>query len=275
MTTHVSAKPGAKQFSFFINLQNKFSNLEITENVCMKKLLTYCCIVCTVTNVNSQRVVDVDKETGNATIFNYVYTVAGVPFVNAKFARVVEGTPFFDERIMKGAIVSSEGKEYKDIMVRINLLETQVNYLGDKQMEMVASTPIREVVLWDTINNIDHRFVFSDYIEAVEKPEKDFYELLQSGKAELYKQYKKELVESKPYGSATVEQRIQTEIKYFLLKGKQWTRIKKLKGLVAFLNDKARDVAKFISDNKIDGDNQANFEKVIAHYNSLFTNNKN
>ena len=236
----------------------------------MKKLLIYCCLACIVIKSNSQKVIDVDKESGNATVFNYIYTVAGVPFVNAKFARVVEGTPFFNEQMMKGTIILSEGKEYKNMMVRINLLETQVNYIGDKQIELVASSPIKEVVLWDTINQKDHRFIFSNYIEAVEKPEKDFYELLQPGKAELYKQHKKKLMENKPYGSATVEQSIQTEIKYFVLKEKQWTRVKKLRDLAGVLNDKSKDISKFITDNKISGDNEANFEKVIGHYNSLF-----
>ena len=236
----------------------------------MKKLLIYCCLASIAIKSNSQKVIDVDKEPGNANVYNYIYTVAGVPFVNAKFARIVEGSPFFNEKMMKGAIILSEGREYKDIMVRINLLETEVNYTGDKQIEMVASTPIKEVVLWDTINQKDYRFVFSNYIEATEKPEKDFYELLQSRKAELYKQHKKKLMESKPYGSATVEQRIQTEIKYFVLKGKQWTRVKKLRDLTGLLNDKSKDISKFTSDNNIDGDNEANFERVIAHYNSLF-----
>lgn len=236
----------------------------------MKKLLICCCLACIVTAINSQKVIDVDKEAGSATVFNYMYTVAGTPFVNAKFSRIVEGSPFFNEQMMKGAIILSEGKEYRNILARINLLELQVNYIGEKQVELVASTPIREVVLWDTINNKDYRFVFSNYIDATEKPAKDFYELLQAGKAELYKQHKKQLLESKPYGSATVEQRIQTEIFYFVLKEKLWKRIKKLKDLTALLNDKSTDIAKFISDNKISGDNQANFESVIAHYNSLF-----
>jgi hypothetical protein len=236
----------------------------------MKELLIYCGLACIAVNTNSQRVIDVDKETGNASVFNYVYTVAGTPFVNAKFSRVVEGSPFFNEQMMKGAIILSEGKEYRNIMVRINLLESQVNYIGEKQIELVASTPIREVVLWDTINNKDYRFISSTYIEAVEKPEKGFYELLQAGKAELYKLHKKQLLESRPYGSATIEQRIQTDITYFVLKDKQWSRVKKLRDLTALLNDKAKDITKFISDNKTNGDNQANFESVIGHYNSLF-----
>lgn len=236
----------------------------------MKKLLICCCLAGIFINANSQRVIDVDKEGNSATVLNYMYTVAGTPFVNAKFSRVVEGSPFFSEEMMKGAIILSEGKEYRNIIVRINLLDFQVNYIGDKQIELVASTPIREVVLWDTINSKDYRFISSNFIDATVKPEKDFYELLQAGKTELYKQHKKQMLESKPYGSATVEQRIQTEVFYFVLKEKQWKRVKKLKDLTALLNDKAADIAKFISDNKIAGDNQANFESVVAHYNSLF-----
>lgn len=236
----------------------------------MKQLLIYCGLICIANSVNSQKVIDVDKQSGNGNVFNYMYTVAGVPFVNAKFARVVEGSPFFNEKIMKGAIILSEGKEYKNVMVRINLLETQVNYLDDKQVELVASSPIKEVVLWDTINKKDYRFVYSDYIEASQKPEKDFYEILQAGKAELYKQHKKNLTEHKPYGSATEEQRIQTQNYYFVLINKQWTKIKKLKDLVGLLSDKASEVSKFIKDNQVNGDNQANFEKVVNYYNSLF-----
>jgi hypothetical protein len=236
----------------------------------MKKLLIYCCLLCVVTHSNAQKVIDVDKAGGTANLANYFYTVSGVPFVNVKFARIVEGTPFFNENMMKGAIILSEGKEYKNLLVRINLLDAQVHYIDDKQIEMIAGSPIKEVVLWDTINQKDYRFVFSAYIEATEKPEKGFYELLHAGKAELYKQHEKKLSESRPYGSATVEQRVETITKYFVLCNKQWKQIKKLKDLTGLLNDKSTEISRFVTDNKISGDNEANFEKVIAHYNSLF-----
>ena len=120
----------------------------------MKCLFTYCCFCLLYLNGASQKTVNVDNIpsiTGGA--INYMYTVAGTPFVNTKFARIIEGTPFFKEQMMKGAVILSEGKEYKNIMVRLNLLESQLNYMDDKQTEMVATTPIKEVIIWDTINN--------------------------------------------------------------------------------------------------------------------------
>lgn len=263
------AKPGAKQPTS-LNFFRTFSVTWKTAKFFFMRNILIACFVLVIVNANAQRVVDVDKETGNAMAYNNIYTVAGTPFVNTKFARVVEGSPFFNEQLMKGAIILSGGKEYRNILLRLNLLETQVNYIDDKQVEIVASTPIREVVHWDTINKKDHRFVFSEYIETEDKIEKDFYELLQAGKAELYKQHKKNLTESKPYGSATVEQKIHTDIKYFVLKEKQWKRVKKLKDIITLLGDKTKEIEKYILENHVSGDNQQNFEIIIAHYNSLF-----
>jgi DNA-binding PadR family transcriptional regulator len=236
----------------------------------MSRLFTCLWLSLTCLIATSQTTVDVDKERGvSGGALKYVYTVAGTPFVTAKFAKVVEGSPFFNEQMMHGAIILSGGKEYRNILVRLNLLESQVNYIDEKQIEMIATTPISEVVLWDTINNNHHRFVFSNYIETTDKPEKDFYELLQAGKAELYKQYKKTMLESKPYGSATVEQSIRTELRYFVLISGKWIRIKKIKELTDLLTDTKNEIQKFVSDKKLTKDSEANFEAIIAYYNTL------
>ena len=49
----------------------------------------------------------------------HLFTVAGTPFVNAKFSKVVEDSPFFNEQMMYGAIILSEGKGYRNILVRL------------------------------------------------------------------------------------------------------------------------------------------------------------
>jgi len=235
----------------------------------MSRLLICCCFSLIYLNAISQTTVDVNKIDGAGGILKYVFTVAGTPFVNAKFSKVVDGSPFFNEQMMRGAIILSEGKEYRNILVRLNLLESQVNYIDEKQIEMIATTPISEVVLWDTIHNNHHRFVFSNYIETTDRLEEGFYELLQVGKAQLFKQYKKNLLESKPYGSATIEQSIKTEFRYFVLFSGKSVKIKKIKDLTDLLNDKKNEIQKFVEDKKLTKDNEANFEAIIAYYNSL------
>jgi len=238
----------------------------------MRSLLFFCCFSLLWINSLSQRTIDVDKDpNANGGILQSAFTVGGKPFVVAKFSKLIEGSPFFNEQMMRSTIILNEGKEHKDYWVRLNLLESQVNYLGDKQIEMIATSPVKEVILLDTIQKIDHRFIFSEFIELFDKPEKDFYELLETGKAGLYKQYKKKLLESKPYGSATIEQKIQTEIRYFVLVNGQWIRIKKMKDLTTAFYKKNKEITKFIKDNKISADNEATFESVTTYYNSLFT----
>jgi len=237
----------------------------------MKCFIICCFFFFICLNAISQRTIDIDKDPNvNGGILQNVFAVGGKPFVTAKFSKVVEGSPFFNEQMMHGTIILNEGKEYKNLLIRLNLLESQVNYIGDKQIEMIATTPIKEVVLRDSIQKIDHRFIFSDSIETPEKPEKGFYEILQAGKAELYKQYKKRLLESKPYGSATIEQTIQTELRYFVLVNGQWIRIKKLKDITDAFYKKKKEIEKFITDKKVSGDSETNLETITAYYNSLF-----
>lgn len=236
----------------------------------MSRLLICCCFSLISLAATSQTTVDVNKETPvGGGVLKYVNPVGGMPFVNAKFARLVEGSPFFNEQLMRGTLISAEGKEYKNMLLRLNLLESQVNYIDEKQIEMIAATPIREVILRDTINNDHHRFVFSTYIETTDKPEKDFYELLQAGKATLYKQYKKKMQENRPYNSATTEQSIRTDPRYFVLFSGKWTQVKKIKELTELLNDEKNEIQKFINDKKLSKDNEANFEAIVAYYNSL------
>lgn len=238
----------------------------------MRCLLIFCVFSFLCFDSASQKIVDVDKEPAKiAGGLGYLYTVGGTPFINAKFSRVVSGSPFFNEKLMRGSIILSEGREYKNLFVRLNLLESQVNYLDEKDVEMIASTQIREVVLWDTISNKDHRFISSDYIETTGKPERDFYELLQKGKAELYKQYKKNMLENKPYGSATIEQTIQTYLRYYVLVSGRWTKLNRLKDLPTIFPDKKDELSKFISAKKLSGDNEKNYEAIITYYNSLLS----
>src|SRR5688572_4757045 len=246
-----------------------FSNLGLLKLINMSRLLIYCCCTLIYFNSVSQRVIDVDKDEIKPGALSYLYTVAGTPFVNAKFAKLVSGSPFFKDEMLRGAVTSTAGTEYRNVVIRLNLLESEVNYLNDKKQELIIGTPLREVILWDTINNKSHRFIFYEFIETTDKPEKDFYELLQTGKAELYKQHKKTMRENRPYNSATYEQTIQTDLRFFVLSGGKWIKLKKLKDLPGIFPDKKEEITKFINDKKLSGDNEENFKAVIAYYNSL------
>jgi len=237
----------------------------------MLRLFTFCFFFLTFYIATSQTTVDVDKERGlgGGGVIKYVNPVGGTPFINTKFSKLIEGSPFFNEQIMRGSIFSNDGKEYRNILMRLNLLESQVNYINEKQVEMIVSTTIRAVVLWDTIRNLHYRFVFSNYIETTDKPEPDFYELLQSGKVQLYKQHKKRIMETRPYNSATYEQSIKTDLRYYVLVEGKWIKIRKVKELTDQLADKKAEIQTFVTEKKLTKDSQENYEAIVAYYNTL------
>jgi len=249
----------------------EFCNLELTETYNrMARLLAGCCLLLIGLIANSQTTIDVDKDRGlGGGNTKYLNSVAGTPFLNTKFSRLVEGTPFFNEQMMRATLISNEGNEYKNVLIRLNLMESQVNYIDDRKTEMIVAVPVKEVILHDSLNNKDHRFVFSNYIETIDKPEKDFYELLQTGKVKLYKQHKKRLMENKPYGSATYEQYIKTDIRYFVLVSGKWIKIRKIKELTDQLTDKENEIQKFVDEKKLTKDSETNFEAIVAYYNTL------
>lgn len=235
----------------------------------MRSLLTYCLLTTVSCHVISQRVIDVDKEDIKSGALSYLVTGGGTPFVNAKFAKLVSGSPFFKEELMRGVLVSVDGTEFRNIIIRLNLLESQVNFLNHG-VEMIVGNRLRELTIWDTTNKKHHRFIFSEYIETTDKPEKDFYELLETGRAQLFKQYKKIMREDRPYNSATFEQTIQTNIRYFVLIEGKWKKVTKVKDLVTVLSDKKNDVQQYISTKNLSGDSQENFQAAIVYYNNLF-----
>jgi hypothetical protein len=238
----------------------------------MKRLIS-CCFLFICLGSFSQTI-DVDKTDKRSAAVNNLFTSGGTPYIDAKFVRLVSGSPFFNEKMMRGIFISRDGTEYRNIIIRVNLMESQVNFLNNKQEEMIVGTPSREVTLLDTVNNKNYHFIFSDYIETTGKPEKGFYQILQKGQAGLYVQHKKTLKETRPFNSATYEQSIETYSTYFVLLGDQWKKINKIKDLPSVLSDKKNEVQEFINSKGLSGYKQGDVEAVILYYNSLFEDKK-
>lgn len=233
----------------------------------MKRLI-FCCLLF-ISLLSFSQTIDVDKNDKRLAAISNLST-SGAPYINAKFVRVVSGSPFFNEQMMRGILISKDGTEYRNIIIRLNLLESQVNFLNNKQEELIVGTPLQEVTLLDSVNQKNYHFIFSDYVESTDKVEKGFYQILQKGKAGLYAQHKKVLKETRAYNSATYEQNIETYVTYYLLLGGQWKKINKMKDLPALLIDKKTEVQEYINSKRLSGYKQEEVESVINYYNSLF-----
>lgn len=223
---------------------------------------------------SAQRTVDVtngDVRVGATT----VNVVNGTPFVNTKFVRLVDGTPYFSDDWMKAVLVGTDNYNYKGQMVKLDLFDNRVHYQDEKQVELVTTTPLKELVLTDAQGN-NYRFVKGSVIQQTTPQKQESWFLwLASGTASLYKLFDKKLIEETPYNSATTEQHIRTTEKYMVLYNNGLMEIKKLKDAPAVLANKKSELEDFLK-NK-DDKNKSMDERFIAlidYYNSLVKEQK-
>lgn len=226
----------------------------------MKKLL-FSLLIFPCLMAGAQQKIDVDSDANAAALF---YSVGGEPVVTARFTRLVEGTPYYKDEWIKGTVITPGGKEYKDIPVKLDLYHNEVRYKDNKEKEFIASTPIREVVLGN------NRFVHSSSFAGTSNVKAGWYQVLHSGAATLYKYYKKELSEAKPFNSAVYEQTIKTSPVYYVHYNNTLLEIKKLKDAPALLANHKDALEKFLQKNDRKSDSMDDrFVKLIEHYNSL------
>jgi hypothetical protein len=216
----------------------------------------------------SQRVIDVNKQDVRGANSNIFFVVAGEPFVNAKFTRLVDGSPYFNDEWMKGFAMLDSTNRYSG-MVKLDLMENKVHFQDEKGNEMVATSKIRQLILVDTMKQVSFTFVHSSSITTAD-PKNGWYQLLaEIPSAKLYRQSVKSLQEIKPYNSATVEQYIRTADYYYVLYNGKLTSIKKIKDLADILVNKKQEILKYISDNKLNGRSENDFINVMVFYKSL------
>ena len=227
------------------------------------KLILLLFIVLTI-NTNAQRVVDVNKDNVNAAAL--VLAVGGEPFSSVKYVKVVEGTPYFREEWMRGSVTLKDSNEYLNLRLRLDLVANTVEYISKTGQQLVASSALREIRLVDSITGKSFRFIHSSTIPAKEVTT-GWYEVLVEGKATLLKRIHKEIQETKPYSSATTEQRINSVNQYFLLSNKSLSRVKKIKDLPGLLPDKKELLLKKIDEQKLTGKNEQDYMELIRYYN--------
>ena len=216
---------------------------------------------------SAQNTIDITKQNVDAAY--YFNVINGTPVVSTKFAKVVEGTPYFKNDWAKGVVILTGGKQYPNMFLKLNILDNQVHYQDEKGKEMVATAPIKKVILTDPDKSEMDTFINSRYIVGLNSPIDRWYQLLAEGKASVLKLINKQMTENKPYGSATIEQKIYSSPQYFILYNNELIKAKKIKELAEIFPEKRKELLKYISDNHLSGKSDNDFIIAVNYYNSL------
>lgn len=233
----------------------------------MKALLSLL-ILCSACAFGQRRInvdSDVSLQTGS-----FFQAVNGMPVATNVYFKVVEGSAYFNPEWMKG-IVSVNDKRYGNLWLKLDLLANEVHFRDSKGEEMICATPIDHISFGDSASGAVFDFVHTSAVPelALLKPEA-WMQLRAEGKASLYTHHKKAISETRPYGSATLEQRIITTEVHYLVHNGQYVKVKKLSDVLNALTDKKAELQQWIKSNNIDARSAADLGRVVDAYNNMF-----
>lgn len=218
---------------------------------------------------SAQQSVNVDKTDQSA--LNFFDVVGGAPIMRAKFTRLVEGSPYFSDEWSKGRVlIENNTAEFKNVFVRLNLLDVTLEFRDAAGEELTCSSPVRRVKLVDAAKSTESIFVHSSFLPTEKEFKKgEWLQELSAGKMTLYKWHKKRLTESRPYNSATYEQHITTVFHYFILVNDQFIKIKRASDISELAGEKKKQIEEFIKSKNLDGKDETAMTQVVAYFNSL------
>jgi len=229
----------------------------------------FAALLCSYTiSLQAQKTVDVAEGNVSAMSPSFFSVVGGEPVVFAKFAKIVDGTPYFSDEWIKGNVVINGEKQFTGVFLKLDLYYNEVHYRDPRGNELVAVTPIQKLILFDSLSQLVYTFINGKYINANSRIT-GWYQLLIEGKASVFKQIKKQMNENKPYGSATIERSVYTSFQYYALSDGNFVQVKKFKDLPDVLSDKKEEVSKYIKTNNLSGKSDDDYRVVFNYYNGL------
>jgi len=129
--------------------------------------LSFVILLCSSTiSLPAQKTVDVAEGNVSAMSPSFFSVVGGEPVVFAKFAKIVDGTPYFSDEWMKGNVVINGDKQFTGVYLKLDLYNNEVHYRDVKGSELVAVTPIQRLILFDSSSQLVFNFVNGAYINT-------------------------------------------------------------------------------------------------------------
>ncbi|HZH37437.1 MAG TPA: hypothetical protein VEX65_09185 [Flavisolibacter sp.] len=233
----------------------------------MKIILT-ACLAAISPFAFAQQVIDVDKM--DRIPVNTFYSVGGEPVVTARFVRVVEGTPFFQDRWLKGLVISDKNTRYQNNRVKFNILDNEIHFLNEKGEEFSTAMVFKELKLTDTVFGTTYRFLHSSALPAFSSAKVGLYLQLVEGDVSLYQEVTKTIRENKPYGSAVTEQKIVNTEEYYLVQKGTAVSVKKPKDIPDILAGKKNELEAFLKNDSMRKASHAEMMKaLVSYYNNL------
>jgi len=237
----------------------------------MKNILSAACFCVLLHTACMSQTKSVDVDNDNVNAASLFHSASGMPFVEARFVRLVEGTPYFKNEWLNGFLISENGKRYKGL-VKLDLYSNAVHYKDSKEVEFVVELPVKQIIF--SSPDTSYLFIQAPFVQPKKSASKNFwYQQLYSDSISLYKYFQKLVSESRPYSSATFEQTIRTAETYWVYYNGTPIEVKKIKDAPSLFGDKKEALSAFLKNH--DDKSRSMDERMIAFVKYLNTLVKN
>jgi hypothetical protein len=236
----------------------------------MYRIFATASLLLLLTSSRAQRVVDVANGDGTgATDKTGRGAVTGQLYTGIKYVRLTAGTPFFKEQFMHAVLFDNSGDRYRCNAARLNLLDNEINFLDNDGKENTATTPIRSLVLTDSISGTSYSFVEGRELAPADRGlDNVWFQVLVNDETGLCRQMKKKIHETPAYGTATTDEDIVTIEVFYLRRNGTLTPVKSWDDLQSQLQDQKALLASYIKDHHLKGRSADDWTQLVTVYNT-------
>ena len=182
----------------------------------------------------------------------------------------VAGNPFLFKDWNAGVVKFSSGRVVSQFKLKFDCVRNQL-LLQFNGTSFAAESKIREFVMYPKGQKVADSMVFRRGFPAIGNGNAEtFYQVLTEGKVTLLRRYAKNIVEEKQHVASNITRHFEDEENYFILRDGILTQADKNNGgILVLLNDKAEDLKKYISDEKLKMRTPEDHAKLVKKYNEL------
>lgn len=186
---------------------------------------------------------------------------------------IPDGSPYFYDDYKWADVTTVSGNTYKNVRIKFNLLECQLQYLQDDGAEMISTTPVRSIYFMNvaTDNGSLSNVLLQSNSGTLNKPGSVTYQMIDSGKVSLLKQIVVSYRDEKRYGEAVTTRHFdRKEAEYIQMKDAEPVKLQKSRVFVTeLLKDKKQLINAYIDQHGLTCRSVKDVESIIRFYNNL------
>lgn len=200
----------------------------------------------------------------------YINDVSGFPIRPGAVASDISGTSYLNREWQLGTVSGKSGKIYKNMLLKLDLLDHKFVFKGDKGETMGFVDPVQQVVFDPTILNTSS-VIFRNGFSNTEVKPTDYLEVMAEGNIRLLKKITISVKEIKDYSSAVTEKSYVTKSTYYVAQQDNALQNVSLnkKDIIKALPAHTKEIEQYIKDNKVNFRKDEDLTKLVNYYNSL------